>query len=210
MHRKTCGVRRNGRLTGHTGQYELKGATLISVISVCLCPRVTGNCLRWRRWWRHWRLTAVSTSRYKYSATYWLMHLSVWGRGFLMRLRANHVGDRASHLALASAPAARVSLQSRSPQLPFATGCLHNQLPFFCVVLTGLMLRQVVDVRGKGNLDAEAMVFVSGRSGAHLRRMADVIVTAVSTPRLTQSPQSGTPVKPALHRPRVAGWATSP
>lgn len=81
---------------------------------------------------------------------------------------------------------------------------------FFCVVLSGCVLPQVVDVRGKGNLDAEAMVFVSGRSGAHLRRMADVIVTAVSTPRLTQSPQSGTPVKPPFHRPRVAVWATSP
>ena len=39
---------------------------------------------------------------------------------------------------------------------------------------------QVVDVRGKGNLDAEAMVFASGRSGAHLRRMADTLVMAVS------------------------------
>ncbi len=39
---------------------------------------------------------------------------------------------------------------------------------------------QVVDVRGKGNLDAEAMVFASGRSGPHLRRMADTLVLAVS------------------------------
>ena len=37
----------------------------------------------------------------------------------------------------------------------------------------------VVDVVGKGNLDAEAMIFVSGRSGAHLRRMADVLVQAL-------------------------------
>jgi hypothetical protein len=37
----------------------------------------------------------------------------------------------------------------------------------------------VVDVRGKGNLDAEAMVFASGRSGPHLRRMADTLVQAV-------------------------------
>lgn len=38
---------------------------------------------------------------------------------------------------------------------------------------------KVVDVRGKGNMDAEAMVFASGRSGAHLRRMADTLVMAV-------------------------------
>lgn len=42
------------------------------------------------------------------------------------------------------------------------------------------LVSQVVDVKGKGMLGAEAMVFVSGRSGAHLRRMADVLVIAVS------------------------------
>ncbi|GAB5031467.1 iojap-like ribosome-associated protein [Nannochloropsis oceanica] len=36
-----------------------------------------------------------------------------------------------------------------------------------------------VDIRGKGNFDAEAMIFASGRSGGHLRRMADALVGAL-------------------------------
>lgn len=36
-----------------------------------------------------------------------------------------------------------------------------------------------VDIRGKGNFEAEAMIFASGRSGGHLRRMADVLVGAL-------------------------------
>ncbi|TFJ88446.1 hypothetical protein NSK_000020 [Nannochloropsis salina CCMP1776] len=36
-----------------------------------------------------------------------------------------------------------------------------------------------VDIRGKGNFNAEAMIFASGRSGGHLRRMADTVVGAL-------------------------------
>jgi ribosomal silencing factor RsfS len=39
---------------------------------------------------------------------------------------------------------------------------------------------KVVSLEGKSNLGAEAMIFASGKSGAHLRRMADVLVQAVS------------------------------
>lgn len=50
---------------------------------------------------------------------------------------------------------------------------------------------KVISVVGKGNLDTEAMVFISGRSGGHLRRMADTLVYALKKRKIGEREAPG-------------------